>query len=119
MNCTNPVPEREREKKEKKEKRKKKIERKKRRGRKKERERKKERARGKELGALAGLSAQMGVWEARIKAGSTASFSFMDEHLQTQRNELPVSIKDCIPGHLEILPAELESYSDDTPLHIS
>lgn len=67
---------------------------------------------------LAGLSARMGVWQARIEAGSTASFPFLDEHLQTQRIELPIGIKDCIIGHLDILSAEFKSYFDDAPLDV-
>uniref|UniRef100_UPI00358E6FFE protein FAM200C-like n=1 Tax=Myxine glutinosa TaxID=7769 RepID=UPI00358E6FFE len=67
---------------------------------------------------LAGLSARMEVWQARIKAGSTASFPFLDEHLQTQRIELPVSIKDCITRHLDNLCAEFKSYFDDAPLDV-
>uniref|UniRef100_UPI00358EF2FA protein FAM200C-like n=1 Tax=Myxine glutinosa TaxID=7769 RepID=UPI00358EF2FA len=67
---------------------------------------------------LAGLSARMEVWQARIKAGSTASFPFLDEHLQTQRIELPVSIKDCITRHLDNLSAEFKSYCDDAPLDV-
>uniref|UniRef100_UPI00358E9691 protein FAM200C-like n=1 Tax=Myxine glutinosa TaxID=7769 RepID=UPI00358E9691 len=67
---------------------------------------------------LAGLSARMEVWQARIKAGSTASFPFLDEHLQTQRIELPVSIKDCITRHLDNLSAEFKSYFDDAPLDV-
>ncbi|QQP39543.1 Uncharacterized protein FKW44_020461, partial [Caligus rogercresseyi] len=61
---------------------------------------------------------QMGVWQARIEAGSTASFLFLDEHLQTQRIELPIGIKDCIIGHLDILSAEFKSYFDDAPLDV-
>uniref|UniRef100_UPI00358F567B protein FAM200C-like n=1 Tax=Myxine glutinosa TaxID=7769 RepID=UPI00358F567B len=67
---------------------------------------------------FAGLSARMEVWQARIKAGSTASFPFLDEHLQTQRIELPVSIKDCITRHLDNLSAEFKSYFDDAPLDV-
>ncbi|CAM1292368.1 Uncharacterised protein r2_g159 [Pycnogonum litorale] len=67
---------------------------------------------------LAGLSARMGVWQARIKAGSTASFPFLDEYLETKRIELPIGIKTCIIGHLEILSTEFRSYLGDAPLHV-
>ena len=67
---------------------------------------------------FAGLSARMGVWQARIKAGSTSSFPFLDEHLETKRIELPVGIKTCIIGHLEIVSAEFRSYFDDAPLPV-
>ncbi|KAF2365033.1 HAT C-terminal dimerization domain [Trinorchestia longiramus] len=67
---------------------------------------------------LAGLCARMGVWQAQIKAGSTASFRLLNEHLQTQMIELPVSIKDCITGHLDSLSAEFECYFDDNPLDV-
>uniref|UniRef100_A0A8C4WVN9 Uncharacterized protein n=1 Tax=Eptatretus burgeri TaxID=7764 RepID=A0A8C4WVN9_EPTBU len=67
---------------------------------------------------LAGMSARMEVWQARIKARSTASFPFLDEDLQTQRIELPVGIKDCITGHLDNLSAEFKSYFDDALLDV-
>ena len=70
------------------------------------------------LDKLAGLSARMGVWQARIKAGSTSSFPFLDEHLETKRIELPLGIKTCIIGHLEIVSAEFRSYFDDAPLPV-
>ena len=44
-------------------------------------------------GKLIGLCARMGVGQARIKAGSTASFSFLDENLKINKIELPVTSK--------------------------
>lgn len=67
---------------------------------------------------LAGLSARMGVWQARIMAGSTTSFPFLDEHLKMNRIKLPDDIKSCIVGHLEIVSAEFRSYFNDAPLHV-
>ena len=50
--------------------------------------------------------------------GSTSSFPFLDEHLETKRIELPVGIKTCIIGHLEIVSAEFRYYFDDAPLPV-
>ena len=62
---------------------------------------------------LAGLSARMSVWQARIKAGSTASFLLLDEYLRMDRIELPVGINTCIKDYLEVLCAEFQSYFND------
>ena len=42
---------------------------------------------------LAGLTAQKGVWQARIKVGSTFSFPVLKGHLKTNRIDLPDNIK--------------------------
>ena len=62
---------------------------------------------------LAWLSAQMSVWQAQIKAGSTASFPLLDEYLRMNRIELPVGINTCIKDHLEVLCGEFQSYFND------
>ena len=68
---------------------------------------------------LAGLSARISVWQARIKAGSTASFPLLDEYLRMNRIELPVDINTCIKDHLQVLCAEFQSYFNDPPLYVS
>ena len=45
---------------------------------------------------LAGLSAQMGVWQARLKIGFTASFLFLRKHLKMNRIKFPDKIKTCM-----------------------
>ena len=64
---------------------------------------------------LAGLTARMGVWQVRIKLGSTTLFPL----LEINGIELPENIKTCIIEHLEILSAELRSYFNNNTLHIS
>ena len=68
---------------------------------------------------LAGLTARMGVWQARIKVGSTASFPLLERRLKTNRIDLPDNIKTCIIWHLEIVSAEIRSYFNDDTLHVS
>ena len=68
---------------------------------------------------LAGLCAQMGVWQARLKAGFTISFPLLHKHLEMNKVELPNNIKTCIIKHLEIVCAEFQSYFSDTPLSVS
>ena len=45
---------------------------------------------------LAGLTARMGVWQARIKVGSTISFPLLKKRLNTNRINLPDNINTCI-----------------------
>ena len=68
---------------------------------------------------LAGLTARMGVWQARIKIGSTSSFPLKERRLKMNSINLPDNIKTCIRGHLEIVSAEFRSYFNDDPLHVS
>ena len=56
---------------------------------------------------LTGLTARMGVWQARIKLGSTSLFPLLERRLKMNGIELPDNIKTCIIEHLEILSAEL------------
>ena len=63
---------------------------------------------------LAGLTAQMRVWQARIKLGSTTSFPLLERRLKMNGIELPDNIKTCIIEHLDILSAELRSYFKTT-----
>ncbi|XP_068208422.1 protein FAM200A-like [Palaemon carinicauda] len=44
--------------------------------------------------------------------------SLQGHDVTTQRIELPIGIKDCIIGHLDILSAEFKSYFDDAPLDV-
>ena len=59
---------------------------------------------------LARLSARMSVWQAQIKAGSTASFPLLDEYLRMNRIELPVGINICIKDPLEVLCADFNDF---------
>ena len=68
---------------------------------------------------LAGLTARMGVWQARIKVGSTLSFPLLERCLKMNGIELPDNIKTCIIEHLEIISAEFRSYFNDNMLHVS
>ena len=68
---------------------------------------------------LAGITARMEVWQARIKVGSTTLFPLLDKRLKMNRIELPDNIKTCIIGHLEIVSAEFRSYFNDETLHVS
>ena len=68
---------------------------------------------------LAGLTARVGVWQARIKLGSTTSFPLLERRLKMNKIELPDNIKTCIIEHLEILSAELRSYFNNDTLHVS
>ena len=64
---------------------------------------------------LAGLTARIGVWQARIKVGSTTSYPLLERRLKMNRIYLPDIIKTCIIGHLKIASAKFQSYfSDDT-----
>ena len=55
---------------------------------------------------LARLTAQMVVWQAQIKIGSTTSFPLLERRLKMNRIDLPDNIKTCIIEHLEIVSAE-------------
>ena len=57
---------------------------------------------------LAGLNAQMGVWQARIKVGPTNSFPLLERRLKRNRIELPDNIKTCVIEDLEIVFAEFQ-----------
>ena len=52
---------------------------------------------------LATPTAGMGVWQARIKIGSTTSFPLLEKRLKIYRIDLPDNIKTCITEHLEIV----------------
>ena len=67
---------------------------------------------------LAGLTARMGVWQARIKLRYTTSFQLLERRLKMNGIELPDNIKNCIIEHLEILSAELRSYFNNDTLHV-
>ena len=54
---------------------------------------------------LAWLPARMGVWQAGIKVGSTASFPLLERRLTMNRIDLPKHIKTWIIEHLEIVSA--------------
>ena len=58
---------------------------------------------------LAGLTARMGVWQARIKLRYTTSFQLLERRLKMNEIELADNIQTCIIEHLEILSAELIS----------
>ena len=68
---------------------------------------------------LAGLSAQMAVWQARLKASFTASFFFLHKHLEINKIKLPDNNKTCMIKDLEIICAEFRSYFNNAPLPIS
>ena len=68
---------------------------------------------------LAGLTARVGVWQARIKVESTTSLPVLERHLKMNRIDLPNNIKTCIIEHLEIVSAEFRSYFNDDTLHVS
>ena len=68
---------------------------------------------------LAGLTARMGVWQARIKVGSTTSFLLLEERLKMKSIDLPDNIKTCIIEHLEIVSTEFRSYFNDNTLLVS
>ena len=68
---------------------------------------------------LAGLTARMGDWQARIKVGSTNSFLLLKRRLKMNRIYLPDNIKTCILEHLEIVSAEFRLYFNDDTLHVS
>ena len=55
---------------------------------------------------LAGLTARIGVWQARIKVGSTPSFPLLERRLKMNKIDLPDNIKTRIIEHLEIVSAE-------------
>ena len=57
---------------------------------------------------LAGLTAQMGFWQARIKVGTTTSFPSLERCLKINRFGLQDNIKTCIIEHLEIVSAEFQ-----------
>ena len=61
----------------------------------------------------------MGVWQARIKVGSTTSFPLLERRLKINRIDLPDNIKTCIIQHLEIVSAEFRSYFNDNTLQVS
>ena len=68
---------------------------------------------------LAGQTARMGIWQTRIKVGSTTSFPLLERRLKRNRIDLPDNIKTCIIEHLEIVSAEFRSYFNDDMLHVS
>ena len=68
---------------------------------------------------LAGLTAQMAVWQAQIKVGSTTSFPLLERPLKMNRINLPDNTKTCVTEHLEIASAEFRSYFKDDTLHVS
>ena len=68
---------------------------------------------------LAGLTVRMGVWQARIKVGSTTSFPLLERRLKMNRIDLPDNIKTCIIEHLEIVSSEFRSFFNDDRLHVS
>ena len=55
---------------------------------------------------LAGLTARMGVWQARIKIESTTLFPLLERRLKMNRIDLLDNIKTCIMNHLEIVSDE-------------
>ena len=55
---------------------------------------------------LAGVFAQIGVWQARIKVGSITWFPLLERRLKVNRIDLPDNIKTCIKEHLEIISDE-------------
>jgi len=55
---------------------------------------------------LAGLTARIGVWQARIKVGSSTSFPLLDKRLKMDKIELPDNIKTYNIEHLEIVSPE-------------
>ena len=57
---------------------------------------------------LAGLNAQMRVWQTQIKVGPTNSFSLLERPLKMNRIELPDNIKTCVIEDLEIVCAEFQ-----------
>ena len=68
---------------------------------------------------LAGLTALMGVWQARIKVGPTTSFLLLERRLEMNRIDLPDNLKTCIIEHLEIICAEFRSNFNNDTLHVS
>ena len=67
---------------------------------------------------LVRLTAPMGVWQARIKVGSTNSFPLLERHLKMNKIDLPDNIKTCIIEHLEIVSAEFRSYFNNGKLNV-
>ena len=49
------------------------------------------------------LTARMGVWQARIRVGSTTLFPLLERRLKMNRIDLPDDIKTRIIEHLEIV----------------
>ena len=68
---------------------------------------------------LAGLTARTGVWQARIKVGSSTSFPLSERLMKTNWIDLPENVKTRIIEHLEIVSAEFRSYFNDDTLHVS
>ena len=68
---------------------------------------------------LAGLTARMGDWQARIKVRPTTSFPSLERRPKMNRINLPDKIKTCIIEHFEIVSAEFQSYFNDDTLHVS
>ena len=66
---------------------------------------------------LAGLTARMGMWQARIKIGSTTSFPLLERRLKMNGNDLPDNFKTCIIEYLEVVSAEFLSYFNDHMFH--
>ena len=66
-----------------------------------------------------GKKKRMGVWQARIKVGSTTSFLLLERRLKMNGIDLPDNINTCIIEHLQIVSAEFRSYFNDHTLHVS
>ena len=67
---------------------------------------------------MAGLTAQMRVWEARIKVGSTTWFPLFERCLKMNRIDWPNNMKACIIEDLEIASAEFQSYFNNDTLQV-
>ena len=68
---------------------------------------------------LSGLTARIGVGQARIKVGFTTSFPLLERRLKMNGIDLQDNIKTCIIKHLEIVSAEFQSYFNDDTLRVS
>ena len=55
---------------------------------------------------LAEQTNRKGVWQTRMKVGSTTSFPLLERRLKRNRIDLPDSIKTCFIEHLEIVTAK-------------
>ena len=63
---------------------------------------------------LSGLTARMGVWQARIEVESTASFPLLERGMKING----IDLTDNIMEHLKIVSAEFRSYFNDDTLHV-
>ena len=68
---------------------------------------------------LARLTARTGVWQARIKVGSTASFPLLERRLKINRIDFPDDIKTCNIKQIKIVSAEFRLYFNNNTFHVT